>query len=372
MSENNSFWSDYSENLKSNQKISNIKSTIKNVTNETPIKAHKKMIYKQDSNKSLLLVEKLSQNKNKIGRFRNALTNEELKLVNHSVNQTVDIDENVAYNLANTIVKRRFKYFGIKRNDDDYDIKKRLIELKKIEEERKRREKERREKEREEKERKEREEKERQEKLKKKELMKTVQINIEERNRRNHNYKIIKKLTKEVEILDNENNLEKYKDESQNDKYLLKSFKINPVEKSTKTLIVNKSRPQINTRQIKTPKRDDYNKNINININNNLFKIEVNKNTVIKQTKDILSLKNKIKSINIVNKELSPKKEVNYDKKIIMVNKIGDNRKNNEINKIFVQKNVIQKDIIAKKHDNYKAGENVRNKYKNKNNNKYI
>ena len=59
-------------------------------------------------------------------------------------------------------------------------------------------------------------------------------------------------------------------------------------------------------------------------------------------------------------------------KKIIMVNKIGDNKKNNEINKIFVQKNVIQKDIIAKKHDNYKAGENVRNKYKNKNNNKYI
>ena len=55
-----------------------------------------------------------------------------------------------------------------------------------------------------------------------------------------------------------------------------------------------------------------------------------------------------------------------------MVNKIGENNENYEINKIFVQKNVTQKDIIIKKNDNYKISENVRNKYKNKNNNKYI
>ena len=363
MSENNSFWSDYSENVKNKEKISNLKTKIKNKENDSPVKTYKKTIFSRNSNKSLKLVEKLSQNKNKIGRFRNSLTNEELKLVNHTVNQTIDIDEHVAYNLANTIVKRRFKYFGKKKNDDDdNEIKKRLIELKKIEEEKKRREIERKEKERIERERKEKEEKELKEKLKKKEFMTTVQVDIEERKRQNHNYKIIKKLTKEVEILDNENILEKYNEEPQKENYILKTFKINPVEKSTKTLIIDKSRPQINTRQIKTPKRDIFNKNIEP------IKIEVNKNTVIKRANDIPLLKNKIKSINIV-KNIFPKEEVNYDKKIIMVNKIGNSNKNNEINKIFVQKNVTQKDIIVKKNDNYKVSENVRNKYKNKNNN---
>ena len=60
----------------------------------------------------------------------------------------------------------------------------------KIEEEKKRRELERKERE-----RKEREEKELKEKLKKKEFMTTVQVDIEERKRQNHNYKIIKKIT---------------------------------------------------------------------------------------------------------------------------------------------------------------------------------
>jgi adenylate cyclase class IV len=115
MSESNSFWRDYSENVKNKEKISNLKSKIKNTTNDSPIKTYKKTIFSQNSNKSLKLVEKLSQKKNKIGRFRNSLTNEELKLVNHSINQTVDIDEHVAFNLANTIVKRRFKYFGKKK-----------------------------------------------------------------------------------------------------------------------------------------------------------------------------------------------------------------------------------------------------------------
>ena len=113
MSESNSFWSDYSENVKNKEKISNLKSKIKNTTNDSPVKTYKKTIFSQNSNKSL-------------------------KLVNHSINQTVDIDEHVAFNLANTIVKRRFKYFGKKKNDeDDYELKKRLLELKKIEEEKK-------------------------------------------------------------------------------------------------------------------------------------------------------------------------------------------------------------------------------------------
>ena len=56
------------------------------------------------------------------------------------------------------------------------------------------------------------------EKLKKKEFMTTVQVDIEERKRQNHNYKIIKKITKEVEILDKENILDKYKEEPQKEK----------------------------------------------------------------------------------------------------------------------------------------------------------
>ena len=379
MAESDSFFSDYSDNIKNEQKISNLKRTLNQEQINTPIKIVKKYNYPKNSDKSLLLVEKLSQKRNKVRRFRNSFTKEELELVNpnmNSMNQTVDIDENAAFNLANIIVKRRFKYFGLRRkdNEDDLEIKKRLIELKKIEEEKKRREKERREKEirakerrereekerreREERERKEKEERERKEKLKQKELMKTVEINIEERNRRNHNYKIVSKLTKEIEILNSEteNTFQKNKEAPQNENFFLKNFKITPSDKATKTLIVSKSRPQINTRQIKTPKKD--------------FKIEVNKKKILNEKKDIPLLKNKINSINVVKSNITPRYEINNDKKIIVVNKAGNNRKNIEINKIIVQKNVTQQDIFAKKNINYKVGENVRNKYKNKNNNK--
>jgi len=387
MAESDSFFSDYYDNIKNEQKISNLKKTLNQEQINTPIKIVKKFNYPKNSDKSLLLVEKLSQKRNKVRRFRNSFTKEELELVNpnmNSMNQTVDIDENAAFNLANIIVKRRFKYFGLRRKDeeDDLEIKKRLMELKKIEEEKKRREKERREKEirekerrereekerrereekerreREERERKEKEERERKEKLKQKELMKTVEINIEERNRRNHNYKIVSKLTKEIEILNSEteNTFQKNKEAPQNENFFLKNFKITPSDEATKTLIVSKSRPQINTRQIKTPKKD--------------LKIEVNKKKILNEKKDIPLLKNKINSINVVKSNITPRYEINNDKKIIVVNKAGNNRKNIEINKIIVQKNVTQQDIFAKKNINYKVGENVRNKYKNKNNNK--
>ena len=381
MAESDSFFSDYSDNIKNDQKISNLKRTLNQEQINTPIKIVKKFNYPKNSDKSLLLVEKLSQKRNKVRRFRNSFTKEELELVNpnmNSMNQTVDIDENAAFNLANIIVKRRFKYFGLRRKDeeDDLEIKKRLMELKKIEEEKKRREKERREKEirekerrereekerkeREERERKEKEERERKEKMKQKELMKTVEINIEERNRRNHNYKIVSKLTKEIEILNSEteNTFQKNKEAPQNENFFLKNFKITPSDEATKTLIVSKSRPQINTRQIKTPKKD--------------FKIEVNKKKILNEKKDIPLLKNKINSINVVKSNITPRYEINNDKKIIIVNKSGNNRKDVEINKIIVQKNVTQQDNIEKKNINYKVGENVRNKYKNKNNNKYI
>ena len=72
----------------------------------------------------------------------------------------------------------------------------------------------------------------------------------------------------------------------------------------------------------------------------------------------------------MVKTNITPRYEINNDKKIIVVNKAGNNRKNIEINKMIVQKNVTQQDIFAKKNINYKVGENVRNKYKNKNNNK--
>jgi hypothetical protein len=355
MSENDSFFSDYSDNFKNNIKISNLKRTLNQEQINEPIRIVKKFNYQKNSDKSLLLVEKLSQKRNKVRRFRNFLTKEELQLVNpsmNSMNQTVDIDENTAFNLANIIVKKRFKYFGLRKNgnEDDLEIKKRLMELQKLEEEKKRREKERREnerkekerrekeekerrereekerKEREEKERREREERERKEKLKQKELMKTIEINIEERNRRNHNYKIISKLTKEIEIPNNvkESTFQKNKESPQKENFFLKNFKITPSDKATRTLIISKSRPQINTRKIKTPKKD--------------FKIEVNKKTILNEKKDIASLKNKINSINVIKKDITPTYEINNDKKIIVVNKLGDNRKNVEINKIFVKK----------------------------------
>ena len=160
------------------------------------------------SNKSLLIVEKLSKQKGKFRRSRFGLNNDELKLGTTNKSNVVDYNKDLAFNLANVIVRRRFKYFWGKRDDSEEEeeiqkpikVEKKsriIVDMKKIEEERKR--KEREERERKEKERLERElrEKERMEKEKKKELMKTIEINVEERKRQNHNYKIIQKITKE-------------------------------------------------------------------------------------------------------------------------------------------------------------------------------
>ena len=73
-------------------------------------------------------------------------------------------------------------------------------------------------------ERREREEKERKEKLKQKEMMKTIQINVEERNRQNHNYKIVSKLTKEIEFIEDNPDYKKYREEPLKENYLIKTL----------------------------------------------------------------------------------------------------------------------------------------------------
>ena len=148
------------------------------------------------SNKSLLIVEKLSRQKSKFRRNRFKLNNDELKLATNNKTNIVDYNKTLAFNLANVIVRRRFKYFWGKRKDSEEDSENKIpiikveknnryyIDIKKIEEERRKR-KEMEEKTRKEKERIERElrEKEKREKQKKKELMKTIEINVEERKR---------------------------------------------------------------------------------------------------------------------------------------------------------------------------------------------
>ena len=384
MSENYLDFSDFSENDKKKSRIINLKNNY-NTTSE-----NKKS---QKSNKSLLIVEKLSQSKKKIGKYRSVLTNDELKLVTNNLNQTVDIDENLAFNLANIIVKRRFKYFGKKHNDEDSDdnheIKKRIIKLEKplisnremrrLQEEQKRKEREQLEeerllrekieRERLEIEKREKEEKERKEKekLKQKEMMKTIQINVEERNRKNHNYKIISKLTKEIEIVGDKYNNKKYKEEPQKENYLIKKFKakneIGYLPKPTKTLKISKSRPNINSKQIKILKENNNDKNININ----QLKIEVNKKTIKRETKGVY-----IPSINTVSsnvqqvkktitKEIKPIQGIQIEnKRIIIVNKREENQKKNMTNKMIVQKHDINKD------NNFKTEDNVRARYKNK------
>ena len=380
MSENNIDFSDFSENYKKKSGLVNLKQNYNTLTE------NKKS---QNSNQSLLIVEKLSRNKKKIGKYRNSLTNDELKLFTHNINKSIDIDENVAFNLANNIVKRRFKYFGKKNyeidSDDNYEIKKKIIKLEKplissremrrLQEEQKRKEreklgkerlkKERLERERLELERREREEKERKEKLKQKEMMKTIQINVEERNRQNHNYKIVSKLTKEIEFIEDNPDYKKYREEPLKENYLIKKFKakneIGDLSCATKTLIVSKSRPNINTTQIKTLKEN------NKNINNNQLKIEVNKKTVTRETKGVYipsinSISSNVQQINkIIIKQIKPRQDAQIEnKKIIIVNKREENKKNNLTNKITVQKHVINRD------NNFKTEENVRARYKNK------
>ena len=345
------------------------------------------------SNKSLLIVEKLSKQKGKFRRSRFGLNNDELKLGTTNKSNIVDYNKDLAFNLANVIVRRRFKYFWGKRDDsgEEEEIQKPIkvekksriiVDMKKIEEERKR--KEREERERKEKERIERElrEKERMEKEKKKELMKTIEINVEERKRQNHNYKIIQKITKEIEVTNNDiNNKYKNKEEPQK-KNQKKNFSANHFKayndqdknRRNKTHVVKNIRPEIKAQRIVISREDNNNNRIN---NINQVKIEVNKKTVVKESVEIPSLLNRTNNIHQIKQIITHESNLGKDskienKKIIIVNKRGNVDKNNEVNKIVVQKNVVKRDININQYENYKTEGNVRNKYKNMKNNKII
>ena len=346
------------------------------------------------SNKSLLIVEKLSKQKGKFRRSRFGLNNDELKLGTTNKSNIVDYNKDLAFNLANVIVRRRFKYFWGKRDDseEEEEIQKPIkvekksrivVDMKKIEEERKR--KEREERERKEKERIESElrEKERMEKEKKKELMKTIEINVEERKRQNHNYKIIQKITKEIEVTNNDiKNKYKNREEPQKKNFSANHFKAyNDQDKNrrNKTHVVKNIRPEIKAQRIVISREDNNNNNNNKNrINNiNQVKIEVNKKTILTESVEIPSLLNRPNNIHQVKQIITHESNLGKDskvenKKIIIVNKRGNVDKNNEVNKIVVQKNVIKRDININQYENYKTEGNVRNKYKNMKNNKII
>ena len=179
--------------------------------------------------------------------------------------------------------------------------------------------------------------------------------------------KLITKKTKEIEISDNNrSNYKKYNEEPQKENKSLKLFKNNSemdVSKSSKTFVAKNRRPEINTQRISREDNNNLIKNIN------QVKIEVNKKTIIKETKDTPSLLNKSNIHQItqaIKHDSRPEDSKIENKKVIIVNKIGDAKKNNEINKIVLQKNVIQKDITVQKYGNYNTEGNVRNKYKNK------
>ena len=390
MSEINYEFSDFSENTKTLK--------VKPINLKKDIFSTKTLNAKDSSNKSLLIVEKLSRKKNKFGKFKNGLNEEELQLLNINGSHIIDYDKKLAFNLANTIVKRRFKYFGKKNEDDSEDsieIKSRTIKIIKPtknilrieeEEERKRKEKERKERERIERERKEKErlemlEKEKKEKLKQKEKMKTVEINIEERNRTNHNYKIITKLTTEIEVNEfkNKSASKKPKEGLIKEKYLLKNFSTNNVldnkSKTSKTIIAKNNRPEINTKRIMITKVGNIKNHKLSNINQ--VKIEVNKKTVVKEISNIPPLLDRNSNLAQINQEikheLGPNKNIKSEnKKIIIVNKRGDNNKNDEINKLDVRKKIIKNDIAIKKYENYNTEGNIRNRYKNQKVNKNI
>ena len=344
------------------------------------------------SNKSLLIVEKLSKQKGKFRRSRFGLNNDELKLGATNKSNVVDYNKDLAFNLANVIVRRRFKYFWGKRDDSEEEeeiqkpikVEKKsriIVDMKKIEEERKR--KEREERERKEKERIESElrEKERREKEKKKELMKTIEINVEERKRQNHNYKIIQKITKEIEVTNNDiKNKYKNREEPQKKNFSANHFKAyNDQDKNrrNKTHVVKNIRPEIKAQRI-VISREDNNINNKNRINNiNQVKIEVNKKTILTESVEIPSLLNRPNNIHQVKQIITHESNMGKDskienKKIIIVNKRGNVDKNNEVNKIVVQKNVVKRDININQYENYKTEGNVRNKYKNMKNNKII
>jgi hypothetical protein len=439
MSENSYESSDSSANCPKVPRTINYRNSINgyNMNFKMPLSKEYKP---QNIRKSLMIVEKLNRRGSKFGKFRNSLTNEELYLANLTMNKkNCNYNEKLAFNLANTIVKRRFRNFWLKTDDNSEDSSERIrleeekirmkekerleklrkekeekerLEREKIERERERKEREEREKrEREEKERREREKREREEKERrerekrerekrekeqrekrerekkekeklerekrerdekeKKEKIKTIEINVEERKRDHHNYKIIQKLTKEVEVNGDSKNIVKYKESPIKYNNLIKTINVDTgrIEHKnlSKTFNANKRKSQIVTTKLVLTQND-----INKIKSNNKIQIENNKITSINEKKDIPRVvnrnisENKIIKIN-KNEIKNPKINKQIENtKVIIVNKREENKKNNDLNKVMMQKNIVKKDIIINKNDNNKTEENIRARYKNK------
>ena len=416
MSESSFESSDSSENCPKVPRTINYRNNI-NVYNMNFKMPLSKEYKPQNIRKSLMIVEKLNRRGSKFGKFRNFLTNEELNLANLTMNnKNCNYNEKLAFNLANTIVKRRFRNFWLKTDDNSEDSSERIrleeekirmkekerleklrkekeekerLEREKIERERERKEREEKEKKRrEEEERREREKREREKREKeqrekrerekrereekeKKEKIKTIEINVEERKRDHHNYKIIQKLTKEVEVNGDSKNIVKYKESPIKYNNLIKTINVDTgrIEHKNlnKTFNPNKRKSHIVTTKLVLTQND-----INKIKSNNKIQIENNKITSINEKKEIPSVvnrnisENKIIKIN-KNEIKNPKINKQIENtKVIIVNKREDNKKNNDLNKVMMKKNFVKKDIIINKNDNNKTEENIRARYKNK------
>ena len=400
MSESSFESSDSSENCPKVPRTINYRNNI-NVYNMNFKMPLSKEYKPQNIRKSLMIVEKLNRRGSKFGKFRNFLTNEELNLANLTMNnKNCNYNEKLAFNLANTIVKRRFRNFWLKTDDNSEDSSERIrleeekirmkekerleklrkekeekerLEREKIERERERKEREEKEKKRrEEEERREREKREREKREKeKKEKIKTIEINVEERKRDHHNYKIIQKLTKEVEVNGDSKNIVKYKESPIKYNNLIKTINVDTgrIEHKNlnKTFNANKRKSKIVTTKLVLTQND-----INKIKSNNKIQIENNKITSINEKKDIPRVvnrnisENKIIKIN-KNEIKNPKINKQIENtKVIIVNKREENKKNNDLNKVMMQKNIVKKDIIINKNDNNKTEENIRARYKNK------
>ena len=426
MSESSFESSDSSENCPKVPRTINYRNNI-NVYNMNFKMPLSKEYKPQNIRKSLMIVEKLNRRGSKFGKFRNYLTNEELNLANLTMNnKNCNYNEKLAFNLANTIVKRRFRNFWLKTDDNSEDSSERIrleeekirmkekerleklrkekeekerLEREKIERERERKEREekqkkrreeeeRREREKREREKREKEEREKREREKrekeerekrerekrekeKKEKIKTIEINVEERKRDHHNYKIIQKLTKEVEVNGDSKNTVKYKESPIKYNNLIKTINVDTgrIEHKNlnKTFNANKRKSQIVTNKLVLTQND-----INKIKSNNKIQIENNKITSINEKKEIPSVvnrnisENKIIKIN-KNEIKNPKINKQIENtKVIIVNKREENKKNNDLNKVMMQKNIVKKDIIINKNDNNKTEENIRARYKNK------
>ena len=426
MSESSFESSDSSENCPKVPRTINYRNNI-NVYNMNFKMPLSKEYKPQNIRKNLMIVEKLNRRGSKFGKFRNFLTNEELNLANLTMNnKNCNYNEKLAFNLANTIVKRRFRNFWLKTDDNSEDSSERIrleeekirmkekerleklrkekeekerLEREKIERERERKEREEKEKkrreeeerrerekrerekrEKEEREKREREKREKEEREKrerekrekeKKEKIKTIEINVEERKRDHHNYKIIQKLTKEVEVNGDSKNTVKYKESPIKYNNLIKTINVDTgrIEHKNlnKTFNANKRIPQIFTTKLVLAKND-----IDKIKSNNKIRIENNKITSINEKKDIPSSVNrnisedkiiKINKNEIKNPKINKQIE---NTKVIIVNKREENKKNNDLNKVMMQKNIVKKDIIINKNDNNKTEENIRARYKNK------